>query len=454
MKKITLLTIIVAFLLSICSCSAISSLIGDNSSDNNGADVEEDVGNPPSGEDVEEGNNGSGNNTESGDVGGDGMNDNINTPIAEVLPVKGGAKGIVVLIHDDAKSPTGIIFDELLSKYGLVADVAMPLSSVYNSATGEVKASNYATWSELCSNGRWKIVSHSATHTWWGLAEEDGEGGYTFSDNEKKLYDEVVASQTILRNLFKGQRVLTFAYPGFSAEKKLYAYENGKQSQSKILDIIYSENSRELIDETYISARVGNSNLPLVTDDSTVWNYLAAYSLSNGSVKNGGALQYVNRAINEGGLAVMYAHNLAIVDESMLETYEYPSNTMAAYYMESICSYVSEKVSRGILWCTHYEDAVMYIREAQTSTVSIDEIDDHSFALTLTDGMDDEIYDAPLTVKITLPDGWSGAKIATECDTIYAEAKVVNGKSVINIDLVPNGYTVVVERADPSDWKN
>ena len=61
-------------------------------------------------------------------------------PRAEVLAVKGGASGIVVLQHDDAYPETAVVIDGLLAKYGLVADVAMLSNRVYNYASGKAKA--------------------------------------------------------------------------------------------------------------------------------------------------------------------------------------------------------------------------------------------------------------------------------------------------------------------------
>jgi hypothetical protein len=86
-------------------------------------------------------------------------------------------------------------------------------SRVKNNATA-VK-----TWSEILETERWRITSHSMTHTWWGTATDNGDGTYTFADDEAKVIDEIVTSQKLLRELFPGQKVLAFIYPGFAAEK-------------------------------------------------------------------------------------------------------------------------------------------------------------------------------------------------------------------------------------------
>ncbi len=66
---------------------------------------------------------------------------------AEIMPAKGGAKGIVSIIHDDARLPTMALLDAMLEKYSLVADVGFILDKVYkNNTANYVELAKYAKY--------------------------------------------------------------------------------------------------------------------------------------------------------------------------------------------------------------------------------------------------------------------------------------------------------------------
>jgi cell division protein FtsI/penicillin-binding protein 2 len=103
----------------------------------------------------------------------------------------------------------------------------MVVSKLLKAGTTSPEVINVNYWKQLINTGRWSIVNHSYTHTWWG---EDADA----------LEKEIVTSQTILKNLFTTQRVLTYAYPGFSSEKS-------GLTAAQYLEIIYGPDARELI---------------------------------------------------------------------------------------------------------------------------------------------------------------------------------------------------------------
>ena len=310
---------------------------------------------------------------------------------ATVLPVKGGANGIVVLQHDDAYYDTAIIMDNLLREYGLCADVAMLSNRVWNYSNGTPKASEVEKWREILDTGRWKITSHSATHTWWGKATE-GEDGITVTyDDIEKMTAEVIGSQQILRTLFPDQRVLTFAYPGFTSEKNKYT----DGSEKMILEIIYSEAMRKMLDETYIAGRRVQAAYS-VLDNTIDWTMSGCYHIGGNYTNN-----KVEKAAEQGLLTILYVHNMVNVPTDQLKTYDYPSNTMAAYYFEDTCKKLAERVASGEVWNAHYEDAVMYLREAQSAKSTV----------TYSDGK--------LTVRLT--DGVMSASGCWECDVFHSK---------------------------------
>ncbi len=350
---------------------------------------------------------------------------------AEVLPVKGGANGIAVIIHDDGNLTTVYELEKIFYKYGLVGTLGLM------SNNGKT-TSNAPKWKEVLATGRWKVASHSATHTWWGTATDNGDGTYTFADNETKVDAEIVKSQQILRELFPGQRVLTFIYPGFAAEKTQYvgAYSGqiGSDVYNKIREYIYSPESRALIEDHYIGARYDST---LTGNEARVdgvrdYYYMNGGFINNSSFNNGTLSARLDAAAN-GGLEIFSLHYCS--GDS--------SDEISPASMDAFCALLSEYVNQGKIWNTFYEDALLYTKEAQNSTVTISG-NDSELRVTLTDTLDDEIYNYPLTVRASVPAGWEAARILQDGKTSYAAVKLLNGVTVIDADIIPDGGEAVI----------
>ena len=373
-------------------------------------------------------------------------------PTATVLPVKGGRSGIVVLIHDDGIWSTAVTLDKLYHEYGLVGDVAMLSYKLYDTATGTEKSDELTNWRALMDTERWKIVSHSHTHTWWGTTTENEDGTYTFLEDEDKMREEIVGSQEILRNLFPGQRVLTFAYPGFTKEKNYV-----DNVADKIFELIYSEKSRKMLNDTYISARSGlglslsvttptlhwsRHYLGKVYASENAWNYFPAFGFSDSNIDSGKLFKIVDGTTAK-ALSVLYTHK--VVDELTGG-----SNEMTTEAMRSLCEYLSAKVKSGEIWNAHYEDAVLYVREATASRVKL-EGDENMLTVSLTDTLDDEIYNYPLTVRVNVPKEWKAAKITHNGEVFYAVAEKKDDEWVIDFDIVPDLGDATVVPVPESD---
>ena len=374
-------------------------------------------------------------------------------PTAAVLPAKDGRTGIVVLIHDDGTWSTAVTLDELYHEYGLVGDVALLSSKVWDLSTDTPNTAELAKWSALLDTGRWKIVSHSHSHTWWGTTQLTEDGSYVFTEDEQKMYDEIVGSQAIFRELFPGQRVLTFAYPGFTTEK---GYVDNKADA--IMGTIYSEEARAMLEEHYISSRAGlGINVRIYNPDGTwskkyantaygdeeVWDYFPAYSMGDSNVQSGKISQVITSAAANKDLVVIYMHK--VVDELTGG-----SNEMTTENMRKVCEYIAEYVETNQLWCTHYEDAVLYAREYLSARIKL-EGDETGLTLTLTDKLDDEIYNYPVTVRVRAPKEWEAVKVVQGDRTLYGEVKRVDGKLVVDMDLIPDGGTATIVPIPKSD---
>lgn len=369
---------------------------------------------------------------------------------ASVLPLKGGAGGAIAIVTDDGDIPTMTMLDDMFVRHGLVGDVALILNKVYNKADGTINEEALAQFREFTDNGRWSIVNHSGTHTWWG--EMNGTAPYLDAngntvDNQEKLNYEVVTSQQKLRELFPGQRVLTYAYPGFSAVESQLGDVNDSAMLRKY---IYSQAARELIMKHHISARNsrGDGNLK-ATDTDADWDWIKGWFLTPERITKWleGEL---NAAAATGGVIIASIHALTTDPDQPAKDGGY---SLLNTYMETFCEKVAERVNSGELWNAHYEDIILYVRETQNASVKaiLDE-GNEKITVTVSDTLDDSIYNHELTVRVKVPENWKAVKISYNGKTTYANAKNVDGKSMVDFDIIPdNGSAVITPEIKDED---
>lgn len=343
-----------------------------------------------------------------------GVPDNEYQPEAEILDVKGGADGIVVIMHDDGDVDSANLLDYLYKKYGLKGDVAMYVDALYASGSPNVNKIN--AWKKLINTGRWNVTNHSYTHTWWGL---DGAAG-----TAEKAEKEVLTSQQILRNLFPTQRVLTFAYPGFSSAMSSCGYT--KEQMYKAVE--------QLIKDNYIGARDYEGR----TNAFGEINWIDVSSCSIGESWAGSALNDIAEAAG-GKLAVIFAHR--VVETAAEVATDSQATTLSK--MNEICAAIAENVESGKVWNAFLEEAILYLREAEGASVTVTG-DAKSVSITVTDKMDNEIYNYPLTVRVSAPASWNAVMITQGDRVSYAYTYADGENWVFDADIVPDAEAAVV----------
>ncbi len=396
---------------------------------------------------------------------------------AVIMPVKGGAESIFVLIHDDGTWNTVLLADELYYKYGLVGDAAVQLNNIfvstgnrYDLTDDTIDIRSVEKWNQLFETGRWKAMSHSMTHQWWGTYDTDSDGKYVnlVSDADLEYY-EIVKSQMLLRQYFPSQRVLTFAYPGFATPKNNIA---GVTTAVQKFDAVYNESARALLQQYYIAARSTVNALVDISDPegtwesesatsgyadfsyTDIWNYIPSYCVDDN-------LDYFLNAANQAAankkMAVFFIHKLTD-DESKKDE----SNTLYVGNYDTFLETIAGHVDSGKAWNAFFEDAILYLQEAESAKVSVRLGDDVIYA-TLTDEISkfmldengnettEQIYNYPLTVRVDVPTDWAAIKYVQGNNIGYAEAKVVDGRWVADAELIPDAGEATITEAALAD---
>ncbi len=128
-----------------------------------------------------------------------------------------------------------------------------------------------------------------------------------------------------------------------------------------------------------------------------------------------------------------------------------------------------EHITRFGMWAPSYNDLVKYLKEAQKASVETLERTDSSITISVTDGLDDFMFDQALTIKVDIPDSWTtvtatqgGKNIPFVALSEYKHTKHMNNISCtiedgfLYVDVVPDAGDVVItlgEKNESADYE-
>ncbi len=357
---------------------------------------------------------------------------------AKVLPIKGGANGIITLNTDiSADKQTITVLDRVISKYDLKADIAVVVDNLMENAgvgtNTEEKTPNADIINFLkakLAGGRLKIMNHGLTHVFWADTETGENIDWDF------FYREFIGSKYLLRELFPGQDVKTFVIPGYA----WLVDQFGEQ----IYDEVY-----EALKDEYVASRYYGGTAANLYD--WAWEKTPAHQiLPNNDAQTYAVIDSIARG--DGRFANLFLYHL---DEDKnfdngttnggTETYFYQRESR----LDAICNKISSYVETGAIWQTNYEDAMLYLREVENATLTITR--GENITLVLEDGLNDEIYNYPLTVRVQLDESYEAIKITQDGKVSYAIVRMQNGIYFADCDVVPNSSETVIEKVSLED---
>lgn len=367
-----------------------------------------------------------------------GSFENVN---ATLYNLKNGATGALTIVQDDGYNATTEFMLSVCREHGLKFNVAMIANKVGTLAKDEngrfiidengqfvstVKDdTTTAWWQRLVAENAdcIEISSHSYTHGAWGT-------------NQNNVAGEILGSQQLLRAAFPGQRVLTFAYPGFTSpirESKEYpaakAMMPGHYVGARYLSTGKSA-SLSNPDYFYLGANSFYNSDPAYWGDTTVKNEMTWY------------INEINRAVTSGSWIVTMNHQIV---ESL------PNNNREIRITQDYFRYAIETVAlphiqSGKLWNGFFSEVARYVYEYNHADMSCRVYEDGHYEVDITfdaDVTSPELYDYPLTVDLPVPQEWqhvtfsytdrAGALVSETLTVETAE----DGSAYVRLQVVP-----------------
>lgn len=352
---------------------------------------------------------------------------------------KDGAAGIVTFVLDDGNHATAdFVREEMLHKYSALrvsyALITNRLATIKTTddkseyaktSDGKyiytVNAEEVAYWqTHLAANNYCDLLSHSWTHDKWGKNDDGGEQELTdYSGNKTGTKEfpkghitmELAASKQLLVDLF-GQTGQYFVKPGTGMKE--YDFYLDLLTGGTIYEGARSTN-KALNDPDSMGDFLNiNSWMVTATETPDQWN------------------AFIDQAVAEGKWATFCIHNIVS---------DYAKDPSGHYIFQknadAMFAHANALAASGDLWIATMTEAANYIRLRNATTVTAETYREDRVTLNVSTTLEGEHFDdIDLTVKVAVPNGWSGTVTVSNGMTAEVETDA-NGACFVYLNLRP-----------------
>lgn len=95
-------------------------------------------------------------------------------------------------------------------------------------------------------------------------------------------------------------------------------------------------------------------------------------------------------------------------------------------------------------WVQTFGNVIRYIKERNAASVAETSSNDTSITVQVTDGLDDSIFNYPLTLRRPMPESWPGVIVTQNGSPVPAVVFPIGSTNYVRFDAVPDGGDVVL----------
>jgi hypothetical protein len=163
---------------------------------------------------------------------------------------------------------------------------------------------------------------------------------------------------------------------------------------------------------------------------------------------------YVDSSISLGGWGVMQAHDVIPFDSIQSAINQGSYEPISIQWFDSACQYVSDASDNGDLWIAPMGEVTKYMRERDSYDYNVISVTDTSIILNVTDTLEDDIYNYPLTAEIVVPGDWTDVTVIQDGYFDYTTAYSSGSARFIETYVVPDGGEVKLYKGVFTDVKD
>jgi peptidoglycan/xylan/chitin deacetylase (PgdA/CDA1 family) len=340
-------------------------------------------------------------------------------------PARRLAEDVAVLTwKDGAQSALSLTFDDGLASQPTYAAPILQshqLPATFNLTTGSLGSSAwYGTWDQfvaLHAAGH-ELASHSVTHpylTQLAVGDEATPGTQRY---------ELAHAKADIEAHIPGEACVSFAYPFSDQNPALEA----------------------LVGSYYPSARTGllNPSSPVWNPASApAWNLLVSYSpqfpttratLAADEPEQINVRSLLGASIKQQAWALLMTHGVVPFDQ--LASYG-GYQTQSTQWLGTLCDWLQAQRLAAQIWPDTQGHVMRYIRERDAVSLANIVRGETEIDLEFTDGLDDTIYNQPLTLEVKLPAAWTSVRIVNQ-DASEVLVSPVPTTSILRLQATPD----------------
>ncbi len=337
----------------------------------------------------------------------------------------GGKKAAFSFTFDDGYISQYMYANPILKSFGFYATY-FAITSVVTDTLPIIY--RYDTWPhirELAAEGN-EIGAHSVTHpdlTTLPVGNENTPGTITYElyQSKKKIEEEI-----------PGQKCISLAYPYCT----------------------YNNDIKTVAHRYYQAARTCGNDTNPVNIYGMDW-----YSVSSSDVLfdqprktlsddqdefSSYTNMLQNKLIPNGKWTVFLAHEVlpfSQISSGAADAFYYPVSTE---WLTELCQWIKQKSDNGFIWVATFGNVTRYIKERQNFSYTLITSNSSEIQFNPIDGLDDSIYNYPLTVDVTVPAEWKNVKVSQGGNVSYVSTYANGNNTYAKINIIPDGGIVTL----------
>jgi peptidoglycan/xylan/chitin deacetylase (PgdA/CDA1 family) len=285
----------------------------------------------------------------------------------------------------------------------------------------------YGTWPEFIemSVAGNEIGSHTVTHPHLqNLPIGDSLTSGT-------LIYELYHSKNRIEQKIPDKKCIDLAYPYSEYDNDVIFYTSRYYEVARAISVDPVDSSLSGQDWYKIGSRVIVFDMPRNSPDDDLDELQEFYN-------------YVDSTINEGKWGLLQAHDVIPFDSIQIAIDQGSYQPISIQWFDAACQFVSQAEQNGDLWVAPVRDITRYMKERDSYDYDIISVTDTSIIINISDTLNNDIYDFPLTADIIVPDNWSTASIFQGSFYDYTSSYMSGSSTVIETSVIPDGGNVII----------
>jgi hypothetical protein len=161
-------------------------------------------------------------------------------------------------------------------------------------------------------------------------------------------------------------------------------------------------------------------------------------------------INWIEGTINEGKWGIQLAHEVVPYDELSGLISQGAWYPISNEWMTELCNWMYDKSDDGHLWVETISNVTKYIKERDSHFYQVISQSDSLIEIELSDALNNNIYNYPLTAYISVPVEWEDVSVKQNNKSQVVKSFNADSMQVVLCDVVPDDGTIRLTKYIPS----